>query len=243
MFSFAKEPQSIGEVLADSFSLYRSTLAKVLPVSALAMLVGAIASLLRIAHIVPVINANNIQQLIHTTDVSVIISVGLFFTITALFSVFLIAVLIHGMYTLALGQGLIWAESLRIVAAKLPAIFLGFTISTLFIVLGFMIFFFPGIFISIMLMFYMPIALFDSCGGLTAMERSWKLVWGNWWSTFFAILVPTLISIFLMSLMATIAKQNEILLMLVSFVVMSLFTPFFYAVMLVQFNNLKFSIR
>lgn len=239
MFCFAKEPQSVIDVLLDGLRLYRCTLFKILPLSILVMSVGAFSSLLQVLNIIPTLYMHHLEHLEQSMGTFRLLGIVVFFVATGLFTVFLFAMLIHGLQTLALGGPLVWRTSVRMIKERGGAIFLSFFLSTLCIVFGFMLFFFPGVFLSVILIFCMPLVILDHVGGIAAIGKSWKLVWGHWWSTFFVFLVPTLLSIFLMSLTLAISKQNEFLLILINFLVMSFFTPFFYSLLLVQFNNLK----
>lgn len=227
MFSFSNTAQSIGEVLADSFKLYRLTVLKVFPIAALSLLMGAIP------------NLSGISLSAHTPNTAALIVIVLALVVSLLAALAVSAVLIQGMYVLALGRENKWMEAARVIRSKLGSIFCVFIFSSAAMVLGFTALFFPGVFVSILLLFCMPLVILDHCGWMDAIKKSCQLVWGYWWNTFFVMVVPMLISIFLIAVITAIAKNNQILLAVMNVVVMSFFTPFFYAVLLVQFNNLK----
>lgn len=227
MFSFASTAQSIGEVLNDSFKLYRLTVLKVLPIAALSLLIGAIPNLSGFSLSSPSPNTAALIMLVLTL------------VITLLAALAMSAILIQGMYVLALGRENKWEDAARVIMSKLSSIFCVFIFSSAVMVLGFTALFFPGVFVSILLLFCMPLVILDDCGWMDAIKKSCQLVWGNWWNTFFVMIVPMLISIFLIAVITAIAKNNSILLAVMNVVVMSFFTPFFYAVVLVQLNNLK----
>lgn len=228
MFSFANTPQSIGEVLADSFKLYKLTVLKVLPIAALSLLIGAI----------PTLSGIDIQAGRTPNTVS-LIALVLMLAVTLLAALVVLSTLIQGMYALALGRDNKWMDAARVIMGKLGSIVCVFIFSSALMVLGFMVLFFPGVFLSILLMFCMPLVVVDNCGWMGAIKKSCQLVWGHWWATFLVVLIPMLISIFLMAVITVIAQNNQLLLTVMNVVVMSFFTPFFYAVLLVQFNNLK----
>jgi hypothetical protein len=232
MFRFSTAPQSLGEVLSDSLKLYRNSLLGVLPLSVLIIFIGSLPSIMQLISGQPVAAPADMQQFMRLPNLLITV-------VEILITPVLMAILIHGMRGLALGEGHSWSQSLQVVMGKLPAIFCAFILSSLLIVGGFMLFVFPGVFMSMMFMFCVPLVVLDNVGGIIALERSWTLVWGHWWATFVLMLVPMLISMMVMTLMMVIARQNQALFVLMSIAAMSFITPLFYAVLLVQFNTLK----
>lgn len=237
MFSFARKPQTVGDVISDGVKLYRQTLFGVLPISVLIILLGSMPALLQFfsgpASAPP---PQTMQQFLHSSNIIILI-------VQVLFTPVLMAILIYAIYALALGRPFSWTDSINAIKPKLFSIFLAFFISTLSIIAGFFMMLFPGVFLSVMFMFCIPSIVLDNVGGFASLKTSWKLVWGNWWRSFVVIVIPVLISVFMMGILLSIAKQNALLLIVMNAIVMSLLTPLFYSVMLVQFNALKNALK
>ena len=231
MFGFANTSQSIGEVLADGFKLYRLTVLKVFPLAGLSLLIGAI----------PTLSGLNVEaiQVGNAPNVAALIVPVLTLVLTLLAALAVSVALIQSMYALAWGRNDRWMDRLRVMMRRFGSIIGVFIFSSALMVIGFTAFFFPGVFVSVLLLFCMPLVVLDNCGWVGAIKKSCQLVWGHWWNTFLVMVVPMLLSFFLMTLITAIAKKNELLLTVMNVVVMSFFMPFFYAVLLVQFNNLK----
>jgi hypothetical protein len=85
--------------------------------------------------------------------------------------------------------------------------------------------------------------LFEQNKTIAALKSSIQLVWGNWWRTFIALLVPVII-IFIAAqimnfLVALVAPNLSLTTNVANVAVLTVLYPLFNSLILVQFNDLK----
>jgi len=224
MFKFADKPQTIFEVLTDSLTIYKQTF---LRVWYWAVIIPLLSSL-------PLFLGLSVEKTGFTISQFV-----LMFAIM-LIAAFFMTVLLHRIYCLATIENPNISETINLAKNKWPTVFLAMFITTVLSFIGFMFFIVPGIFLSIMFMFYLPLILFDNTGVVDSIKGSFKLVWGSWWFTFAVIFLPTLIFVLVTSIISLIFGKNVAYWSaIVDIVLVTVFTPFIQSIILVQFNNLK----
>ena len=144
------------------------------------------------------------------------------------------------MYNLATDPNYSLQRSIRFVLSKYLIIFSCVLVVYIATVTGLFLFIIPGIFIGILFIFSLLFVLFEDSGWLSAIKRSCKLVWGNWWRTFAVIIAPALLLVVIQNVISLIIGIHYIWInILVISLVMSALKPYFDAVLLVQFNDLK----
>jgi hypothetical protein len=142
------------------------------------------------------------------------------------------------------------AELLRALG-QVPAQLAMFLFSSLAVLLGFVLLILPGLYVAVALSMAFPALVFERQGPIDALAYSRRLVRGNWWRTN-AILVVTIVMLavfyFLVLVLAAIAVQfargaDLVLVSAASTVLVialgAFSTPFFTAMTLAQFGNLK----
>ncbi|RKZ53627.1 MAG: hypothetical protein DRR08_27215 [Candidatus Parabeggiatoa sp. nov. 2] len=109
----------------------------------------------------------------------------------------------------------------------------------------------PGIILAVSLRFFIPLILFDNATVLESLQRSHQLVWGNWWHTAIVLTIPLLIIISvgvmssaivegILTLSTGFAKEQINLLIQITYgTVDKLLSPLFYAIILIQYYDLK----
>jgi|GEM_PF-3594872 len=102
----------------------------------------------------------------------------------------------------------------------------------------------PGIFLLVLLMFCVPVVLFENAGVFRSIKRSCQLVWGNWWRTFVVLLLPGIIFVSGAVLRAFVQSLNKGILVDALFDVFYIvfFTFLFglvHTFVLVQYNDLR----
>jgi len=112
-----------------------------------------------------------------------------------LITAFISGVMIHRIYLVGSQTRKTIGESVKIVLGKFHLLVLASIISSFLVGLGLTLFFVPGIFISIMLVFVLPLILLDNHSITKAYQYSWFLVWKSWWRTFAVLLPPMLVFI------------------------------------------------
>jgi len=234
------QPQQIATILDDGIKLFLYSFPKVLP------LVLADAFLSAMLHlIVPELNSPEPEVLIAAMTDSV---VYLFF--------YAIAMLIL-QTAIFYRIGMIFTQSdtgnvpaLLQGVKKLLPIVLATWLYTFLFGAGLLILI-PGILFAVSLRFFTPLILFDNATVLESLLHSHKLVWGNWWHTAMVLLIP-LMMIFSMALLSSIiveivlssstalaTEQINLVIQISYKIVDKLLNPLFYAMIVVQFYELK----
>jgi len=109
----------------------------------------------------------------------------------------------------------------------------------------------PGIFLVILLVFYLPFMVIENKKVFESFKFSAKIVWGNWWRTFLIFLISAVVSILVFIVLelvfniplTAIFKFDASRLNYMAQIIMVLFLviilPWNIAVMLSQFHDLK----
>jgi len=225
MFKFADQPQTISEVLIDSIDIYKQTFLRVWYWSA----------------VIPILSALPVF-ILGSKDKAAALSGGqvVFMIFIMLIAAFVISLLLHRIYLLVTKDNPDISESISLARNKWLTVFLAMLITGVLSFVGFMFFIIPGVFLSILFMFYMPYILFEGDGVVDSIKNSCKLVWGSWWFTFVVLFLPTLMLVVATSFFTLLmGKDVEYGSTIFDMVLVTIFTPFIQSVILVQFNNLK----
>jgi len=225
VFKFSDKPQTITDVLRDSLEIYKHTILQVWYWAAVVPLLSAL----------PVFLGGT-----PTKTAAFTVQHIFFMAFTLVVAAYFMSLILHRIYKLATARNPAISESLQLARNKWLTVFLAMLLTTAISFIGFLFFIVPGIFLSILFMFYLPLILFDGMGVFDAIKGSCQLVWGHWWFTFALIFIPTLLLVFLTLLFMTLfGKENAFLTTVFDVVVLTIVTPFLQAVILTQFNNLK----
>ncbi|MFA6409565.1 MAG: hypothetical protein WCW01_05265 [Gammaproteobacteria bacterium] len=100
----------------------------------------------------------------------------------------------------------------------------------------------PGIFVGILMLFSLPLILFSKNKPMEAIKNSCGLVWGNWlhtcWSVIFPLLAFLLIGTYSPCLLGY-GVHGKILAAILALISCFFLIPWFWATILVLFNDLK----
>jgi hypothetical protein len=131
---------------------------------------------------------------------------------------------------------------------KLLPILLATGFYTVFVGMGLMIVI-PGVILAVSLQFYTPLILFEDTTVIESLQRSHKLVWNNWFRTATVLAIPLLFSMSLALILSGVIEgllggsftkeQIELAMQLTYLTIDRLFIPFFYAIILLQYYDLK----
>jgi hypothetical protein len=236
MFEFSTRKLNIPEIWKASFKLYKQTLSKVWYLAFFMILILLGCFNIAIKTYIPNQALEHVQKpTFHFSPIAAIC-----YIIAIIIGLFLISVILHRMYNLVTDPKYSLQKSLYFVLSKYLIIFSCVLVVYIATVGGFLLFIIPGIFIGILLMFSLLAVLFEDAGWLSAIKRSCELVWGNWWRTFAVIIFPALILIVIQNAIALVIGVRYIWInILVVSLVMSGLKPYFDAILLVQFNDLK----
>lgn len=238
MFELPNSPQPPAKILEYGIKLFIFCFPKVLPLA----LADAALSALLYWHI-PELNYPDMVILINAMANSM--SYFFFYIIVMLLLQTAIFYRINAIITQSdLGN----FDALLQSAKKLLPIFLATWLYTFLVGFGLMVLI-PGIILAVSMRFFTPLILFDNATVFDSLKRSHILVWGNWWRTANVLLMPLLISMFI-ALIASVAVQGIFtslvaedqinwLVQMTYMTVDKLFNPLFYAIILLQYYDLK----
>jgi len=234
------QPQQIATILDDGIKLFLYSFPKVLP------LVLADAFLSAMLHlIVPELNSPEPEVLIAAMTDSV---VYLFFYAVAM-------LILQTAIFYRIGMILTQSDTGNVPALlqgvkKLLPIVLATWLYTFLFGAGLLILI-PGILFAVSLRFFTPLILFDNATVLESLQHSHKLVWGNWWHTAMVLVIPLMmiLSVALLSSIIVetvlnssttlVAEQINLVIQITYKIVDKLLNPLFYAIIVVQFYELK----
>lgn len=240
---YAPTPLSIGQLLDQGFHIYGATLRSVWPLSLAAGLVPAL----------PVV----VFQLISDAGSMggmTLVAVSLLGAL--LISIFLTVVLLLRIDTLVRAQAPPWVMTFRQARERFVPMLLGSLLYMVAVLVGLVLLLVPGLILMVSLWIFQAAVVLDSDRPLQALQRSHRLVWGNWWRTAIILSIPTVIFLALYAMMgmvvgvllvlgglgdAVAGKQALFMVVdtLVQGVASALLMPLFYAINLSLFHDLK----
>ena len=247
-FEFSTQPLSLPTTIGEGFKLFSYTIGKTWQWSFLFHAIGTLPSFIRLLF------GSAPTQKVLTFTMMEIFTFGFVFLFTISVHVFSLVFLTHRIYNLAVSPDSKAIESIKktqekwlttFLASVLFVIAVGIAMSILImaliqssILLGFISL---GIltFVSILLVFYWPLILFDNESVLDSLKKSYLLVNQHWWETFLVLLPAVIITMILMMFATSIQAPNSIGLILSMMVISSVTALLTYSFVLVQFNNLK----
>ena len=149
-----------------------------------------------------------------------------------------------------LGEQADWRSSLRYALRLTPSLLLVTLLNALGVLLGFLLFILPGIWIYVAWAFATPVLLVEGLRGRAALGRSFRLVKGRWWRTFgvlvvgfiLAAIVSTIVqSVFLIGIV--VGEDNDALVLVLSAIAgsvgLAVTTPFQAALLAVLYFDLR----
>ena len=171
--------------------------------------------------------------------------------ITILLNMVLLAAVLYRLGRLAEEREMTLREALAQGLRCLPPMIFATILYTLAIVLGLVALLIPGLILMLSLAFFAVAIVLDEEGPLSALKRSHRLVWGNWWRTATVLSVPVIVLIVLQVALGlavgipvgVLAGGSKGMLTLVSQGVQVLTNtfsvPLLYAIFVVQYHDLK----
>ncbi len=249
MFKFAENKLNIAEVWGAGFTLFKKTFAKVWLFALVLAVITFIAELLKGfgTHSYPGTEHMSVGLILGILGVVLVIG---------LLILFFKAAILDRVATVALTPDVPALKSVKHVLSKYLIVLVS-TIALICVILAaggvFAVFLLLGkgvgalgiilwslfaIYISLAFMFNIPLILFEDKGAVAALGDSFKLVAHNWWRNFIVFFVPGLIVVLFQILVMYIIRHDVVT--YIAMGIISLFTmPYFQALILVQFNDLK----
>jgi hypothetical protein len=236
MFTYSKTPQTIPSVLMDAWRLYRSCFVSMLILGFITAALGSAQMIVQIMGVTTVQGGNHVISITHLCIVIALL----------LLDIWLVGTIYTFLGKKALEEKinlpLAFAHALR----RYFPLLVVTVISVILIFLGFFLFVFPGIILLIFLMYALPLLMIDKKSMFSALGNSFRLAAGNWWYSFFTLLVPFIVFVVLiapteivlahMQLGQTSISRGGII---YNLIIMTLIMPWIYATVVVLFHNVK----
>lgn len=142
-----------------------------------------------------------------------------------------------------------WRHALRV----LLSLFVNSVVFFCVLIVGYVLLIVPGVILTVSLAFFQFCVVLDRQGPLAGLNRSHTLVWGNWWRTFWVLLVMLVIVLLIAVVLLVPAgllmgihiepgsgTGRDLLVQgVLQMIGSALFGPFLLAVMYVQYHDLK----
>jgi TRAP-type C4-dicarboxylate transport system permease large subunit len=151
---------------------------------------------------------------------------------------FAVAIIFYNMYLSGKEQKVSQKQAFQNALHTFVNMYIGLVAYYFIANIGLYVYIIPGLFFGVLFVMAIPAIVIEKQTVYAAFENSVRLVWGHWWQTFFALAVPY----FLLYLLRNFGKftpwEGEWVL-LIDAAVLALLMPYYYAVLLVQYNNIK----
>lgn len=230
---YETQPQTISRVLLNSWKLYKLSFKNVWFWS---LIVSVVSSIHRMMGYVGIYVLDSENKFYFSWEALVSLAIALFI------GSFFVPLILSQINMIATLNESDLKTSIYIVIKKFFPIYAAIIIYNILFFLGVYLYLLPAIFIWILFVMFVPLILFDNVSFVQAFIRSAKMVWGNWWQTFFVFLVPMCLLYLLRDSLHFILKDS-IFFAVFDLVILTFVTPYLYSVMLIQFNNLKMKMK
>jgi hypothetical protein len=173
------QPQGVGGVLDTAFQLYKSTLAVVWPIALLVAVLGLAPFVYLIFVGIPAFDPTATAA----PDASIFTNMMIAVLISLIPSTWGMAAMFLKQEAFGSGGDVSTGTAFQMALQRLPALIVSVILYMLAITVGFVLLIVPGLILTLSLMMYMSLVLFERKGPVDALVGSHKLVWGNWWRT------------------------------------------------------------
>lgn len=171
---YPQAPLSIGKVLDSGFTMYRSVLKRLLPLS---LLIGVLSQLPQLAPYA-MVSAAGEGGLSGSTMLTVGVGFFIWFcAYLAFYNGWIVSMDSLGRGGEALSVGQAFSAGLP----KLVSVIAAFVLFMLAIMAGTVLLVIPGIILMGSLFFFWYFIVLENQGAVASLKNSHKLVWGNWW--------------------------------------------------------------
>ncbi len=231
MYRLNPAPLTILGILKNAWELYKTSLKYVLPWTFIISLI----------HVIPYsFNFVGFYQRKTVNHIEFSMLALLLFVVLLFFEAFFVSFVFYSMYSLATEQKANFFQSLRLASSRFIYLYLAMLIYHLSVNVGILLFLLPGVFLAIIFSMFSLYILIERESIYNSFEHSVKLVWGYWWQTFFVFLVPYLFAYLAIYVIKFVSLSTYGKWYLAgSIITLTFLLPYFYAELLVQYNNLK----
>jgi hypothetical protein len=229
MYKLATSPLTLSEIFKHSWKLYKSSLG---PVFIWSLIIAII-------HVLPfTFQVVNFYQR-DITGHLVFSWLGLFLFLVFLFiQIFFLIILFYSIYSIAKEQKVDFPTLLKVTRRETINLYLAMVIYFIILYISIVLLILPAIFFAILFSMLLPLIVIEHHSVYNSFIRSAQMVWKHWWQTFFALVIPYSITYLVRSLVKFTPWLGKWM-FLVDVILLLFLMPYFYSVLLVQFNNLK----
>jgi hypothetical protein len=140
-----------------------------------------------------------------------------------------------------------WQRALHVL---LPLI-VGSIVMICALIVGYVLLIVPGVILTVSLAFFQFCVVLDKQGPIEALNRSHTLVWGNWWRTFWVLILMLVVIILIAVVLlvpfalmlgvhpGVVTGRGLLVQGVLEMVGEALIAPFIFAIMYTQYNDLK----
>ena len=245
MYQRPSEPLSIGGVLDNGIALFKATVTKTFP---LALVGGLLSTLPEL--VTRVTGLGPLQSALLAGNIALpmgMVAIASLLTMAAYLGVLAIQDAISNNRSMAIDEAVLAGLT------RLPAMFGASILYGVAVVFGMILLVVPGIIISVYWILYAIAVIADRKGPVQSLGYSYQLIKGYWWRTatilgvlgIIAMVLYTALIVFVAGgvIGGVMESEESTGLLIFTFVVTPLvtavLTPFFYAILLVTYNDLK----
>ena len=239
MFNLSTRPQSFREVLLDSLRLYKSVYVRLAFFSAIYAAMIILPNL--VLYLTSHIKGTPHHVIYHSTSEMIAGFINFWF----------LAVIVHAMYQTMTQSKMSLKESCRMAVKKYFVYLITGIIFAILSFIGFTVFFFPGVFIQVLLGFFLYFILFENEGVFKSLKHSAEIVWGNWWRTFALMMVPIFVMVVFIEIInhslafpvgflyENAVEATSAYSQLIIWILLMVFVPWFISMMTCVYHDLK----
>ncbi|MDD1616318.1 MAG: hypothetical protein CG439_1452 [Methylococcaceae bacterium NSP1-2] len=241
-----QQPRNLTEILSASFKLYTESFTKVIGYSLIMFVVNKLLTSF-ILDAMPAVDstltpdAQMEEQMAAIVQIMPSLLVVTF--VAAVCSCIFYSAMIYRIDNVANGRADDFVEVLLLAVKKFPAVILAGILYTIAITVGTFLLVIPGIILMISLMFFWYFILLEGMNAYDSLMASHRLVWGDWWRTNIVFFVPGFIFFIILLVIlffgALITDPNSNTLNTGSELLGAFATPYFYALIYLQYHDLK----
>lgn len=178
MYHAPKQPLSVGQTLDNGFRLFRSKLSGLIILAVISALPSMLLTLLEFA-----LASGADPEVIAPTPPAVLVG----YLVVGLLSVAVYAAMTHYLCVLQGGENATAIQSLRQGLARTPIVIIAGILYGIAAMVGFLLLLIPGIWISILFMFFVIPIVTVNAGPIAALKDSTATIKGHWWRSFLVV--------------------------------------------------------
>jgi hypothetical protein len=243
------QPQGIGGVLDTTFLLYKSSLGALWPVCLLMSVVASPPSIYMMMNGGAAVTPAGAGQMLAAMSNPVY---WLIYIASIVAMMWVIGALYLKQYAIGTDQEMSIGSALQASVGRIVPLFLMVILYSIAMIVGFVLLIVPGVILLVSLILATGLVMFEGKGPVDSLTGSHKLVWGNWWRTFVILSIGGILVLVIyfalglvVALMIPFIGLTDVLMytlvstLLVGVVMNVLVTPFFSAMLIALYWDLK----